>query len=163
MVYTKNAGRMQDDNLVLNDTTAAITASTLGTVGGSAAAGILDIGAVPCAFDVVIPISAMTMTTDEEYRFQIVGSTTSDFSGSGTEALLGELRLGALETLTTGVSSGSVDVDSALGTHILTARNYTADGTVYRYIRLVYHEEAGATAPSWTPGGDIYVSTVRNA
>ncbi len=161
MVYTQNAGRMQDENLVLQDTTAAITASALGTVGGAAATGIRDIGAVPCAFDVVIPVSVLKVSAnDEEYRMQICGSTSSDFSA--TVAMLGELRIGALEAVTTAVGSGDVDVDSPAGNYVLTCRNYTADGTVYRYVRFVYHEEAG-TAPSWTPGGDIYIAQVRSA
>lgn len=158
MVYTKNTGRMQDDNLVLNDTSAAIIASVLGSVGGAAANGIIDIGDVPCAFDVVIPISAMVMGTDEEYRHQILGSDSSSFA-SGI-VLLGELRLGAYETLVGG--TGGIDTDTPVGNYILTVRNYTANGTVYRYVRYNYAEEAGASA-SWTPGGDIYIASVRAA
>ena len=159
MVYTKNAGRMQDDNLVLSDTTAAITADALATVGGAAANGIIDIGAVPVAFDVVIGIEALDVASnDEEYRVQILGSNSSSFA-SGI-ALLGELRIGALEALVGG--TGAIDVDSVIGNHILTVRNYTADGTVYRYVRLNWEIEAG-TSPSITPVGDVYIASVRSA
>lgn len=159
MVYTKNAGRMQDDNLVLNDTTAAITADALGSVGGSAAAGIIDIGDVPVAFDVVIPISAMDVASnDEEYRIQILGSDSASFA-SGI-ALLGELRIGALEALVGG--TGGVDTDSVTGNYILTCRNYLGDGATYRYVRVNIEIEAG-TSPSITPAGDIYIAQVRGA
>lgn len=158
MVYTRNAGRMQDDNLVLQDTTAAITADALGTVGGQAANGIVRIGAARCAFDVVIPIAAITVSAgDEEYRLQILGSNVAAMT-SGV-VLLGELRLGAFETLVG--TTGGIDTDSVVGNYILTVRNYTANGTVYEYVRFNYEEEAGTA--SWTPGGDIYIAAVRSA
>jgi len=157
MVYTKNAGRMQDDNLVLQDTVAAITASALGTVGGAAANGIVNLGAAPVVFDVVIPISVLKVSAnDEEYSFQIIGSTVAAMTSSA--AMLGELRLGALEVLDTATSV--IDVDSPAGQYILTVRNYTADGTVYPYVRFHFEEVAG-TAPSWTPAGDIFIANVR--
>jgi hypothetical protein len=161
MTYTKNADRMMDDTLVLMDTTAAITADALATVDGTAAAGIVDLGLAPCAFDVVFDIAALSVAnSDEEYRMQIVGSNSATFA-SGI-ALLGELRLGAFEALTGATAAGDVDVDSVIGTYILTCRNYSANGTVYRYVRLCYEEETG-TNPSWTPAGPVFIASVRPA
>lgn len=146
MTYVKNLGRMQDDNLLLLDSTSAITADALATVGGAAANGIVDIGAVPCAFDVVFDISAVDVASNDElYELQILGSNSSSFA-SGV-VLLGVLMLGAKEAAAIGSSTGGIDTDKEAGKYIETVRNYIGS-TSYRYVRL--NIEVTGTSPSIT-------------
>jgi hypothetical protein len=144
MGIAMNQGRLQDDELVLHDGTAAVTADALATVGGQAADGIVDLGEADCAFDVVFDVTAIDVASnDEAYELQILGSDSSSFA-SGI-SLLGVLQLGALETLVGG--TGGVDVDSTTGRYILTCRN-RQHSTVYRYVRLNF--EVAGTTPSIT-------------
>lgn len=150
MTYVKNSDRMQDDALLLLDSTSAITADALATVGGAAANGIIDIGAVPCAFDVSFDISALDVASNDElYEFQILGSNSSSFS-SGV-VLLGVLMLGALEAAAIGGGTGGIDTDKGAGKYIETVRNYIGT-TSYRYVRL--NIEVTGTSPSVTFNAD---------
>lgn len=143
MVY-QNTDRMVDSTLVLHDGASAVTADALATVGGAAAAGIVDVGAVDGVFDVVFDVTACDVATgDEGYRLQILGSNSSSFA-SGV-ALLGQLHLGDATVLAGG--TGGVDTDKTTGRHILTVRNRITS-TVYRYVRLNF--EITATGSSIT-------------
>lgn len=159
MAYYKNIDRMQDDNLVLHDATADITADALATVGGSAAAGIIDIGAVPVAFDVIIPISTLEVASNDElYEVHIVGSTSSDFSAGVVN--LATLRLGAHEVVGAQVTGGDQLADSAAGTYVLSARN-TLVGTTYRYVRLCWEVTGTIDTTGITPAGDVFIANMR--
>jgi hypothetical protein len=131
-MVAQNTDRMVDANLILHDKATAITADELGSVGGSASAGILRIGAIDQVFDVAFDVSACDVATgDELYEVQILGSNSSSFA-SGV-ALLGVLQLGDATTLAGG--TGGVDTDKTTGRHILTVRNRITS-TVYEYVRL---------------------------
>lgn len=156
MTYVKNHDRMQDDNLVLHDSTSNITADALATVGGAAANGIIDIGDVPVAFDVVMDFSAVDTTTgDEIYEIQVLGSDSSSFA-SGVK-LLGVQIIGDYTQFVGG--TGGIDTDNGAGRYVLTCRNFVGDGTVYRYVRLNF--EVTGTTPILTPAGDIFIANVR--
>lgn len=155
MTYVRNADRMVDTNLVLHDGTGTITADALATVGGSAAAGIIDIGATDVAFDVVVDVSAFDTTTgDEQVEVQILGSNSSSFA-SGV-VLLGNLSLGDATALAGG--TGGIDTDNGVGKHILTCRNRKG-ATAYRYVRMNF--DVAGTTPILTPIAPFYISQVR--
>lgn len=154
-----NTDRLQDATLVLHDSASNVTADALCTVGGSASAGIIDIGgatsagqigivngdagtaAADAVFDVQLDVSACDATTgDEIYEVQILGSNSSTFA-SGV-ALLGVLMLGDATQLAGG--TGGIDTDKAAGTHILTCRNRIGS-TAYRYVRA--NVEVAGTTP----------------
>jgi hypothetical protein len=156
MTYVKNLGRMQDDNLVLHDATAEITASALATVGGAAAAGIVDIGNVPVAFDVVFDFSVIDCGTDDLYEMHIVGADSAAFDTTVTN--LGTLRLGCHEVVGSTVSTGDQLQDLGAGKYVLTCRNHMA-GTTYRYVRLCF--ELAGSGLGITPAGDIFIANVR--
>ena len=163
-MVAQNMDRMQDATLLLHDSASAVTADALGTVGGSAAAGIIDFGGIagtlvsggtsPVDFcgDVVFDVSACDVaSTDEGYLLQILGSNSSTFaSGVG---LIGTMVLGSTNA-TTGIGSatGGLDTAKSTGRHILTIRNRvstsTTASTVYRYGRL--NIETKGTTPSIT-------------
>jgi hypothetical protein len=168
-----NTDRLQDANLVLHDSASAITADALCTVGGSAAAGIIDIGGATSAgqigatngsagtlgadacFDVQFDVAACDVTSgDEVYELQVIGSNSSTFA-SGV-VLLGVLQLGDATTLAGG--TGGIDTDKGVGTHILTVRN-RIESTAYRYVRA--NVEVGGTTPSITFGA--YISKLHRA
>jgi hypothetical protein len=154
-----NTDRLQDANLVLHDSASAVTADALCTVGGAAAAGIIDIGAVDSAFDVQVDLAsaADVASTDEGYKIRILGSTSASFASA--VALLGTLELGSTNA-TTGIGSsvGGLDTVKNSGTHILTCRNRIND-TVYRYVRAIV--ECSGTTPSITFGD--YISKLHRA
>lgn len=154
-----NTDRLQDATLVLHDSASNVTADALCTVGGSAAAGIIDIGgatsagqigatigsagtnAADACFDVQVDVATCDATTgDEVYELQILGSNSSTFA-SGV-VLLGVLMLGDATQLAGG--TGGVDTDKGAGTHILTVRN-RIDTTAYRYVRA--NVEVSGTTP----------------
>jgi cytolysin (calcineurin-like family phosphatase) len=164
-MVAQNMDRMVDSSLLLHDSASAVTADALATVGGVAAAGILDIGSlagtgtsggtspVDACFDVVCDVSACDVASaDEGYNLQILGSNSSSFA-SGV-ALLGNLALGSTNA-TTGIGSGTGGLDTAksVGRHIVTVRNRVSTSTagastVYRYVRL--NIETRGTTPSIT-------------
>jgi hypothetical protein len=155
-----NTDRLQDATLILHDGAAAVTGDALCTVGGQAAAGILDLGgttsagmitgstSADCCFDVQVDITSPldVASTDEGYRIRILGSNSATFA-SGV-ALLGTLELGSTNA-TTGIGSsvGGVDTVKDRGTHILTCRT-RIENTVYRYVRAI--TEVAGTTPSIT-------------
>jgi hypothetical protein len=172
-----NTDRLQDATLVLHDSASAVTGDALCTVGGQAAAGIIDLGgatsagqigatigsagtnAADCCFDVQVDLAsaADVASTDEGYKIRILGSTSASFASA--VALLGTLELGSTNA-TTGIGSsvGGLDTVKNTGTHILTVRNRIND-TVYRYVRAIV-ECSGAT-PSITFGA--YISKLHPA
>lgn len=170
-MVAQNTDRLQDVSLILHDSATAITADTLCLVGGSAPAGILDIGGLTSAgaitgttsadacVDIAIDVTAIDVSsTDEGYRIRILGSNSQTFA-SGV-ALLGTLELGSTNA-TTGIGSGVGGLDTAkgVGRHILTVRNRVGS-TVYRYARAIV-ETAGTTPSITVPS--IYISKVHVA
>lgn len=142
MALAMNQDRLQDENLQLHDGTSAVAADALATVGGVAAAGIVNIGAADSAFDVVFDVTACDVATgDEGYRLQILGSNSSSFA-SGI-ALLGQLHLGDATVLAGG--TGGIDTDKTTGRHILTCRNRIGS-TVYAYVRLNFEITAAGSS-----------------
>lgn len=131
MVY-QNLDRTPDAALLLHDSASAVTADGLATVGGSAAAGIVDLGATDFCGDAVFDVSACDVATgDENYELQLIGSNSSSFASGNV--LLGVLMLGDATTLAGG--TGGIDTDKTTGRHVLTFRNRIG-ATVYRYVRL---------------------------
>lgn len=158
MAYTQNQDRMQDDSMVLHDATAAITADALATVGGSAAAGIVDLGnGVHGMYEAVMEFSAVDVASaDEDYRIQILGSNSATFA-SGI-VLLTELHLGDSSKLAGG--TGGVDTDKGAGQYNVPFRNRIG-ATNYRYVRLNF--EVGGTTPSITPATDLFLAQIGTA
>lgn len=149
MTYTKNAGRMLDESLLLMDSTTAVTADALATVGGAAANGIIDIGDVDAFFEVVLDLATVTVagTNNEIYNLQILGSDSSSFA-SGI-VILGEVRLGDKDALAGG--TGGVDTNKGAGRYRIGVSNRIGSST-YRYVRL--NIEVAGTSPSITFGPD---------
>ena len=157
MTYVKNLDRMQDDNLLLLDSTSAITADALATVGGSAAAGILDVGAIDVMFEMTADVSALDVGTgDELYRLQLLGSNSSSFA-SGV-VCLGILTLGGAGAAALGASTGGLDTTRTTGKHSIGIRNRIG-ATVYRYVRL--NIDVSGTTPSITFNPDgVQLTTI---
>jgi hypothetical protein len=150
MTYTKNLGRMQDDTLLLIDTTSAITADALATVGGSAANGILDIGATDVMLEMIADVTAFDTTTgDELVKLQLLGSNSSSFASGVVH--LGALLLGGAAAAALGASTGGLDTVRSTGKHSIAVRNRIGS-TVYRYVRL--NIDVSGTTPSITFGVD---------
>jgi hypothetical protein len=122
-----------DAKLLLQDVTAAITASAAGTV--ATVAKVLDVGAARLDARVIVDVSSIdTVTGDESYRIRIQGSNTADLS-------TGVVELAALE-LGGATPTGDTAAD-AVGRREIAFTN-EVNGVVYRYIR-VYALIAGTT------------------
>lgn len=155
MTYVKNLDRMQDDGLLLMDSTTQLSADTLATVGGSAAAGIVNIGAADGMWEMTADISQMDTTTqDELYILQLLGSNSSTFA-SGVVSL-GCLYLGGTGVAGIGSSTGGLDTGRTTGKHSVGIRNRIG-ATVYGYVRL--NIETRGTSPSITFNPDGVVLT----
>jgi len=146
MVY-QNLDRTYDAGLALHDSASAVTADALCTVGGSASAGIIDVGAVDFCGDVVFDVSAIdNASTDEGYALQILGSNSSSFA-SGVVLLDAKLLGSTNATTGIGAGTGGLDTAKSTGRHILTFRNRIG-ATVYRYVRC--NVNVSGTTPSIT-------------
>jgi len=135
--------RTFDAALELKDSGAAVTADALATVGGSTAT--LDLGDAHFQGDLVVDMEATvdTVTGDEYYRLQLIGSNSATFA-SGV-SVLATLELGDATQLAGAV--GGVDTDlGAAGDRFIVPFSNAVGGTVYRYVRLVAN--VSGTTPS---------------
>ncbi len=147
-------GYMFDKELQLADGAAAITASGVTQVDGSAAS--LDLGAAANGSgDLVVDVSAIDITTgDESYELLLQGSSNSDFSSDVQTIARG--KLGDSSTLGTGV-----DADSVVGRHVIPFHNDVAQTTSYQYLRLAV--VVAGTTPSITLSAFVGMSKVVKA
>lgn len=129
-----------DADLQLEDGDGAITSSAAGAVGGSAK--IVDLGEdVRIRGDVVIDISAIDHTNDDEtYELIVQGSTSATFADT-------IVNLASLNTNAAGAGVGGADVEPASGRYVLGVSNLF-NSTLYRYLRI--NAVVGGTTPSVT-------------
>ncbi len=135
MVYS-NQDRTQDANLILKDA-GAVTADGVATV--ASATVTLDVGAARYNGDLVIDVTAIDVSSnDEGYLVKVIGSNSSTFASGivvlSTTALGDTVALGA-----------GADTDNGVGRYVTPFHNQK-DGTEYRYIRL--YTDVSGTTPS---------------
>lgn len=123
-----------DTSLVLHDGTAK-------TADANGSAGILDLGQGAYRGLVVLDVSAMLITDNDELYEVILEASNSATHASGVVEL-GRLHLGANEVI-----NGNCDTDRSTGKHYLPFVNEVG-GTEYRYVRLRF--EISGTTPSIT-------------
>lgn len=120
-----------DDNLLLK-ASAAVTSSAAGSL-------ILDLGDAICEGVVVIDVSAIdTTSNDEQYEIFAQGSPDSGFGTAANIVELCSIQIGDNTPKRT-----DADGTDTTGRYILHFRN-ERNGTVYRYFRL-YTAVAGTT------------------
>lgn len=119
-----------DTALVLHDGTAV-------TADGNGSEGILDLGAGAYRGLVVLDVSAMLISDNNElYEVILEGSNSATHASSVVE--LGRIHLGANEVL-----NGNADIDRSTGKHYLPFVN-EVNGSEYQYVRLRF-EISGTT------------------
>jgi len=123
---------VQDSGLVLK---------AAGLIAASAAvATVLDLGDHPARGDVVVDVTALEIASNDEiYDIVVQGSTVAAFATDTAIRDLASITLCAAE-----VQRTDSNMDSTTGRYVIPFTN-TADGTVYRYIRL-YTVVAGTIA-----------------
>lgn len=141
-----------DTALQLEDGAAAITATEVNAnADGAAYLDLGDGGLVHGA--VVINVSAMVLTDDQDYTIELQGGTDTSFTAA-TCKVLATLGLGAHEV--TGATPAQTGADNGTGTYYVPFCNDFA-GTTYRYVRLAIFTVGASESITYT----AYLSTQR--
>lgn len=126
---TRTVDQAYDTNWLLKDA-GLVASSAAATV--SSVAKQVDLGSATnlVTGNLIIYVSAVEITDNNEL-FEVIleGGTVSGF-GSGTIQALARKHFGAAEVLT-----GAEATDSAVGTYVVPFRN-EANGTYFRYLRI---------------------------